>query len=521
MSLAAGSKLGPYEILSPLGAGGMGEVYRAKDTRVDRLVALKVLPEEFFEDEERRARFEREARTLASLNHPGIAVLYSFEELSGRHVLAMELVDGETLRERITTGALSTRKAVDLGIQIARGLAAAHESGVVHRDLKPENVVLTKDGRAKILDFGLAKQQTIPAGDDTKSPTLAKATDAGTLLGTVGYMAPEQVRGQAADARSDIFAFGCVLYEMLTGRRAFKGDSAVETMNAILREEPPEPDASGAKIPPELDRLVRHCLEKSPVERFQSARDVAFDLESLGGSSASGRAAAPASPRGGRRWLPAASLAAALLGIAGAYAIGLWKGMRSIAAVPSFAQLTFRQEPIFNARLAPDGKTIVYSAAPSGNTPEIFALRSDYPGASPRSLLRDGHLLSISSRGELAVLIRARYKAHSLFEGTLARMPLEGGAPREVLNGVREADWSPDGSDFAVIRDVGGKDQLEFPAGKILCETGGYLSNPRFSPRGDRIAFFEHPWKYDDRGEVAVVDLAGKKTILSGGYWGE
>ena len=528
MTLAAGTKLGPYEILGQIGAGGMGEVYKARDPRLNREVAVKVLPEEFFEGEERRQRFEREAKLLAALNHPGIAAIYSFEEISGsssssvsRHILVMELVDGETLRERITAGALPVRKAVDLGVQIARGLAAAHESGIVHRDLKPENVVLTKDGRAKILDFGLAKQRALTAGEDTKSPTLAKATDAGTLLGTVGYMAPEQVRGLPADARSDIFAFGCVLFEMLTGRRAFKGDSAIETMNAILKEEPPEPDVSGAKIPPDLDRLVRHCLEKNPAERFQSARDVAFALEASLGSSMSGRVPASAVSRGTRRWMPAAAVAVGVLAVAAAYAAGHRIGVRSIAAVPSFAQLTFRQEPIFNARLAPDGKTVVYSSASSGNTPEIFALRSDYPGASPRSLLHDGHLLSISSRGELAVLIRARYRAHSLFDGTLARMPLEGGAPREILNGVREADWTPDGSDLAVIRDVGGKDRLEFPAGKVLAETGGYFSGPRFSPRGDRIAFFEHPFKFDDRGEVAVVDLAGKKTVLSGGYWGE
>jgi len=526
MTLAVGSKLGPYEILAPIGAGGMGEVYRARDARLARDVAVKVLPEELFEDEERRIRFEREAKALAALNHPNIAAVYSFEEIpdssssSSRHLLVMELVEGETLRERITAGALPARKAVDLGVQIARGLAAAHESGIVHRDLKPENVVLTKDGRAKILDFGLAKQRTVADDDDTKSPTLAKATDPGTLLGTVGYMAPEQVRGQPADARSDIFAFGCVLYEMLVGRRAFKGDSAIETMNAILKEEPQEPDLSGAKIPSELDRLVRHCLEKNPAERFQSARDLAFDLEALAGSSATGRPALPAPSRGARRWVPAAAIAVGFLAVAASYAVGHWRGKRSTAAVPSFAQLTFRQEPIFNARLAPDGKTVVYSAAPSGNTPEIFSLRSDYPGASPRSL-RAGQLLSISSKGELAVLTRSRYINHSLFEGTLARMPLEGGAPREILDGVREADWSPDGAELAVIRDVGGKDRLEFPAGKVLAETGGYFSDPRFSPRGDRIAFFEHPFKYDDRGEVAMVDLAGKKIVLSEGYWGE
>jgi Tol biopolymer transport system component len=432
----------------------------------------------------------------------------------------MELVEGQTLRERLAGGALPVRKAVDLAGQIARALAAAHERGIVHRDLKPENVILTNDGRAKLLDFGLAARRAVPEGDDTNSPTLGWATDPGTLLGTVGYMAPEQVRGRPADARSDIFACGCVLYEMLTGGRAFRGDSAIETMNSILKEEPPELDAQGAKIPSELGRLVNHCLEKNPAERFQSARDLAFDLEAAFGSSVSGRAEAHLKAGTARRWVPAAAAAAALLAVAGSYALGHFRGKRSVAAVPSFAQLTFRQEPIFKARLAPDGKTVVYSAAQSGNTPTIFSLRSDYPGASPRALLA-GHLLSISSKGELAVLTHSRYKGHSLFEGTLARMPLEGGAPREILDGVREAEWSPDGAELAVIRDVGGKDRLEFPAGKVLAETGGYFSEPRFSPRGDRIAFFEHPFKFDDRGEVAVVDLAGKKTVLSGGYWGE
>ena len=332
-------------------------------------------------------------------------------------------------------------------------------------------------------------------------------------------MSPEQVRGRPADARSDIFSFGAIFYEMLSGQRAFRGDSAADTMSAILKEDPPDLSVTNERISPALERIVRHCLEKNPERRFHSAHDLAFDLESLSGDSSAIRPAAAAAPQTSRRWLPAALAILAALAVAGAFVLG-HRGRPVSAPTAVFKQLTYRQEPIFNARFAPDGKTIVYSAAPSGNSPQIFSIRPDYPGASARGL-QGVQLLSVSSRGELAVLTGARYLRHSLFEGTLARMPLEGGAPREILEHVREADWAPDGSDLAVIRDVGGKDRLEFPVGKILAESGGYMSNPRFSRKGDRIAFFEHPIKYDDRGLVAVVDLQGKKTVLSEGYWGE
>jgi Tol biopolymer transport system component len=528
VTLTSGTRLGPYEILSPLGAGGMGEVWRAKDPRLGRDVALKVLPEQFFEDTDRVARFEREAKLLAALNHPNIAAIYSFEEIPGssgsppRHLLVQELLEGEALRSALAGGKLSQRKAVDWALQIAHGLAAAHEKGIVHRDLKPENLYVLKDGRVKILDFGLAKLTHTEGGPEVTSlPTATGGTEPGVVLGTLGYMSPEQVKGKPADGRSDIFSFGAVLYEMLSGQRAFHGDSAAETMSAILREDPPELSVSNQSIWPGLERIVRHCLEKNPEQRFHSAHDVAFALEALSGASASGLQPALASSSGGkRRFLPVA-VAVLLAGTAAAaYLAGRRAENASRRGGASFNQLTFSQQTIFNARFAPDGRTIVYSAAQQGNTPELFTVRPEFPEARPLGL-RGVQLLSVSSSGELALLTGARYVSHSVFQGTLARMPLEGGAPRDILENVREADWSPDGTSLAVIREVSGKDRLEFPIGKVLCETGGYFSDLRFSPRGDRIAFFEHPVKWDDRGKVAVADLEGKKTILADGFWGE
>jgi Tol biopolymer transport system component len=524
VTISAGSHLGPYEVLSPIGAGGMGEVYRAKDPRLGRDVAIKVLPASFSADADRLRRFEQEARAAGILNHPNLTAVLDIGEHEGAPYVVQELLEGETLRGALAVGRLAPRKAIDFAIQVAQGLAAAHEKGIVHRDLKPENVFVTNDGRIKILDFGLAKLTRPEEGSQsTNLPTASLGTEPGVVLGTLGYMSPEQVRGKPADARSDIFSFGAILYEMLSGKRAFHGDSAADTMSAILKEDPPDLSMTNQNISPGVERIVRHCLEKNPEQRFHSAHDLAFDLTALSGLSAPGRAAAAEtlfSGAGRRRLLLTGAAALALLAVAGAYVVGRRVRRETAASGKlSYSQLTFRHAPIFNARFAPDGKTVFYSAAPSGNTPEILSLRPDYPGASPRSL-RDIELLSISSRGEMAVLTRAQFIRHDVFTGTLARMPLEGGAPREILAAVREADWSPDGTDLAIVRDVNGRDRLEFPPGKVLCETGGYFSNPRFSRKGDRIAFFEHPIKFDDRGLVGVVDLSGKKTVLSEGYWG-
>ncbi|HEX5855111.1 MAG TPA: protein kinase [Thermoanaerobaculia bacterium] len=520
MTLSAGTRLGPYEILAPLGAGGMGEVWKATDARLDRTVALKVLPEDFFEDKERVARFEREAKLLAALNHPNIAAIFSFEEIpgvpgsSGRHVLVQELLEGDTLRQRLAAGPVPVRKAIDWGIQIAKGLAAAHEKGIVHRDLKPENLFVTTDGRLKILDFGLAKQRAIVAGGDTKSPTMVRATDPGTLLGTVGYMAPEQVKGQPADARSDIFAFGCVLYEMLAGRRAFKGDSAIETMNAILKDEPPEPDVSGAKIPPGLERLIRHCLEKSPEERFHSAHDLAFDLEAL--SAVSG-AASPV--RVGSR-SRVGQVARRAVGVLLAFAAGaaVMTVLRKPApAAPTFRQLTFRRGPILSARFGPDGQTIVYGAGWEGRPCEIFVSRPESPQSRPIGL-PDADVLSVSPSGEMALMLSPLQMFGYRRQGVLARAPLAGGAPRPLRERVQWADWAPDGESLAVVTLEAAGTRLEFPAGRVVHTTPGWIGHPRVSPDGRFVAFCDHPQLGDDGGEVAVVGADRPKKTLTGRF---
>ena len=524
MTLSAGARLGPYEILSSIGAGGMGEVYKAKDARLGRDVAIKVLPEEFFESEERRGRFEREAKLLASLNHPGIAILHSFEEIpssspssSTRHILVMELLEGETLRSALAGAKVSTKKALEWARQIAQGLAAAHEKGIVHRDLKPENIFVTKDGRIKILDFGLAKlTQAEESPNVTNLPTATRGTEPGMVMGTLGYMSPEQVKGKPADARSDIFSFGAILYEMLTGQRAFHRETAAETISAILKEDPPDISVTNQSVPPGLERLVSHCLEKNPEQRFHSAHDLAFDLESVSGASGA-RVAAPSAAA----WRPKHRAVNALL-LAAAVAAGVVLGFvarsfRAAAPPPSFKRLTFRRGTVWTARFAPDGQTVVYGGAWENNPIEVFLTRPESPESRPLGM-KDASLFAVSSKGELAVMLGARTKARGYDRfGTLARVPLAGGSPRPVLEDVRYADFGPDGRELMVEREVAGKHRIEFPIGKVLYESTSRLETPRVSPKGDAVAFFE-----SGKSEVAirVVDLAGKsRTLISVADW--
>ena len=519
MTLAAGSKLGPYEILAPIGAGGMGEVYRAKDPRLGREVAIKVLPASFSADADRLRRFEQEARAAGVLNHPNITAVHDIGSHEDAPYVVQELLEGETLRAVLSGGRLPQRKVIDYALQIVHGLAAAHEKGIVHRDLKPENVFVTNDGRVKILDFGLAKlTHTEEKGQSTNVPTAAAATEPGVVMGTLGYMSPEQVRGKSADARSDIFSFGAILYEMLAGKRAFHGDSAADTMSAILREEPPDLSATNQSISPGLDRVVRHCLEKTPEQRFHSAHDVAFALEALSGLSTP--RLEPSKARVAAR-LPSRGTAAAVLAVA-ALAIGLaagwliWK--TPPRSQPTFHRLTFRRGPIQSARFGPDGNTVVYSAQWDGaSKSELYSLRVESP-ESLRLAIPEGKVEAISRTGEMLVLSAFHVSTGYAAAGTLSQAPLSGSASRPILEDVADADWSPDGASMAVVRAPQWRYRLEFPAGKILYETTGYISHARLSPKGDAIAFLDHPIFGDDRGSIAIMDLSGKKKTLSDGW---
>ena len=515
MPLASGTKLGPYEIQSPLGAGGMGEVYRARDIRLDRIVAVKVLPSFFAADADRLQRFEREARSVAALSHPNILAVHDIGTHDGTPYMVTELLEGETLRERLQGGVLSPRKAIEIATQIAHGLAAAYDKGIIHRDLKPENIFLTKDGRVKILDFGLAKMAPIRVEANSSVKTMTSAeislTEGGQVLGTAGYMSPEQVRGNTVDHRSDIFVFGAILFEMLSGQRAFRRDTAAEAMTAILKEDLPELTEINRNVGPGLDRIVRHSLEKNPDQRFQSARDLAFDLESLSPSSSTslGKVGEPTAVQRVRRFQPAIIV----LLVALAAGLGYVAGHRGkLSSEVTYHQLTFRKGTVLSARFAPDNRTVIYSAAWAGLAPELFSTRLDSIESRPLGLSQVD-LLGISSQGEMAVALKpAPLPGFFGMLGTLGRTPLTGGtAPREILENVEWADWSPDGSNLLIVRTVGNENRIEYPAGKVVYKaaTAGWVSHPRISHDGKRIAFCEHILRGDDRGSVTIIDSDG------------
>jgi tRNA A-37 threonylcarbamoyl transferase component Bud32 len=519
MSLASGTRLGPYEVLALIGAGGMGEVYRARDPKLNRFVAIKVLPPSLAESRELLSRFEREARAVAALNHPNILGIYDFGK-EGEHTYAvMELLEGESLRDRLRTGAMAPKKAVELASQVAEGLAAAHVRGIVHRDVKPENIFLGRDGRVKLLDFGLAKQLpnwTGQSGPQTSVPTEAAArlhTEAGVVMGTVGYMSPEQVRGEPADHRSDIFSFGVVLYEMLSGRKAFEGKSAVETMNAILHDDPAALVVTKGQMPPALERLVLHCLEKAPESRFQSMKDVAFDLQAISTISSVDGGKQRGRPKGDRwRWI---ALGAAAV-LAAAFATWLAGAVHwGRPPQPSFLQVSFRQGRIGKARFAPGGQDVVYDASWQGEPWQLFSSPIADPKERPLGQ-SDAQLMDLSPAGELALRLKSKVADTWQFEGTLARSALGGDlAPKALLGGVLQSAWGPK-SQFALVRQAGGRSILEYPQGQVRAESAGWFGDLRFSADGKLLAYVDHPAAGDDAGRVAVLDVdAGKTRIQS------
>ena len=473
-------------------------------------------------DHERLHRFELESRAVATFNHPNILAIHDVGQHNGSPFLVSELLEGESLRAVLDRGAIPQRKAIDYGVQIAQGVAVAHAKEIVHRDLKPENLFLTKDGRVKILDFGLAKttQKIGCVGTDLGGATLTGAqTAAGVVMGTASYMAPEQVRGEPVDARTDIFSFGAVLYEMLSGHRAFRRDTSAETMTAVLKDDPPELTDAPHPISPAMDRIVRRCLEKSPEQRFQSAKDLAFALEALSGTSHTSAQQAKIVPA---RRKPLTIAVAGLCGIAaltGAYFAGTRNGSNK---QPRFERLTFQRGNIRGARFAPDKQNVIYSAAWEGRPYEVFSSRIGDHNA--RSLdLKNATVVGVSSAGDIALLTNVRRNPESSWmqSGTLARVSESGGAPREILEDVWDADISRNGKQFAVVRSPGGPQQLEYPVGKVLFKTNGYISHPRISPDGKQVAFLEHPVYGDDRGYLDLVDAGANIKRLTSESQGE
>ncbi len=484
MALAPGTQIGPYEIVAPLGAGGMGEVYRARDSRLDRDVALKTLPRAFSDDPERLERFAREARAAGALQHPGVVMVLDVGAHEGVPFIVSELVEGGTLRQALADGPLSPRRAMDLAIQLAEALAAAHARGIIHRDIKPENVATSRDGRVRLLDFGLAK---LMSPDPSTSTDTSAKTIEGALLGTAAYMAPEQARGAPADHRADLFALGCVLHEVLTGVSPFHRVSIAETIAALLKEDAPPLPAPVRAAVPGLDVVLHRCLEKTPEARFSSAADLAVALEALV-AAADARSGAPAD------------------------------SVPRIAPLEAdFRRLTYRRGYVSMARFTPDGHGVVYAANWEGHGFEVYWVFAGSSESRPLGL-KGADLLAVSKQSELAISRGRRYQAAFAFTGMLARVPLGGAAPRELLDGVIEADWGPDGQ-LAIVRDVDGAFVIEYPIGRVVHRAeGGWVSDLRIAPDGRHMAFSDHPRRGDDAGHVCVADFDGGTRAL-GGSW--
>jgi hypothetical protein len=469
-----GTRFGRYEIISHLGSGGMGEVYRARDERLGRDVAIKILPHSFADDEERVRRFEIEARAAGALNHPNLLSIFDVGNSDGTPFIVSELLDGVTLRTHLERRRMSLRECVFVATQLTAGLTTAHQQGIVHRDLKPDNIFITSGTHVKILDFGLAKLFR-SVQDET---TARQETAAGTVLGTPGYMAPEQVRGRGVDHRADIFSFGAILFEMLTGRRAFEGESAADTLTLVLRDDAPIADAIA--VSPGLARIVERCLDRDPARRFQSAQDLGFAIDAVESSAAEVRAP------------------------------------RSDASTVQFRRVTFRRGQVMNARFAPDG-SIVYGATWEGRPLEVFVSAPGNPEARALGFPR-ADVMAVHASGDLALGLERHYVLGYITSATLARVPLSGGAPRQLYEDVQDADFAPDGRAFAIVRRERERYTLEYPPGRVLFSSSGWIGSPRFSPDGRRIAFIDRPQWGDDGGRVVFIDL-GDLTTAASRHW--
>jgi serine/threonine protein kinase/Tol biopolymer transport system component len=503
-----GQLVGHYRVIEKIGAGGMGEVFRAHDERLGRDVALKLIRPASSDNPDHLRRFEQEARAAAALNHPNILAIYDVGFEGTTPYIVSELLDGETLRHRLNEGRLPPRDAADYALQIVQALIAAHERHIVHRDLKPENLFITNDNRVKILDFGVAKLQPHPQ-DSRGIENLTTVTKHGAVIGTVAYMSPEQLRGKTVDHRSDIFSFGAILYEMMAGCRAFRGETEVDTMTAVLREEPASANLEQAKIPVGYQDIVRHCLEKDPENRFQSAKDLAFALQTISGSS-------PVKTRGvfgpARRPQVAWAIAAVLAIATTLLLVGRW--IQTSTPAVTYVRLTSELGTVYSAQFSPDGQTVIYGAAWNNKPVQLFSTVGTSLLSQPLQFT-DASLLSISHTNDLALVMHGTHSGQmETVNGVLASAPLAGGSPREILSDVRWADWDGDGK-LAVVHHVGGNSRLEYPMGTILYQTSGWISNIRFSPRHNMIAFMDHPVLWDTRGTVRIVDLQGQVHSLT------
>lgn len=501
-------RIGHYRILDKIGEGAMGEVFRARDESLHRDVAIKLIRPASNENPDHLRRFEQEAKAAASLSHPNILAIYEFGFDNNTPYIVSELLEGKDLRATLGKRPLASADALNYGLQIVSGMSAAHERHIVHRDLKPENIFLTHDGRIKILDFGVAKHQPPLQGD--RPEELPTVTKQGTIVGTYAYMAPEQLRSQPVDGRSDIFSFGAIFYEMLTGTRAFSGETEVDTITAVLKEQPAGSNLDAAAVPGAYREVVRHCLEKDPANRFQTAKDLAFTLQAVSGGTipvGPGDDAKSKRPRAVLPWIVAAMITA--------IALGVFLIPRPAPKPPQYQRLTFEAGTVYTARFASNGQAVVYSAAWDGGATRLF---STVAGSSFTQGLQftDANLLAVSRNNDLALVVHGAHNSQlETANGTLARAPLAGGAPHEIEPDVRWADWDPEGNLTAIVHYAEGHSRLEYPIGTVLYQNSGWISNIRFSPQGDSIAFIDHPELWDHKGSVCIVDLSAHLRRLT------